>query len=68
LRAIRYRAFSHGWAFHSSLERNEVHISASIGISLFPADGQDAEALLKHADSAMYLAKERGRGNYQFFA
>jgi diguanylate cyclase (GGDEF)-like protein/PAS domain S-box-containing protein len=44
-----------------------VHISASIGISLYPRDGEDSEALLKNADMAMYHAKERGRGNFQFF-
>ncbi|NJO15284.1 MAG: EAL domain-containing protein [Thioploca sp.] len=45
----------------------EFYIGTSIGISLYPTDGQDVETLLKHADSAMYLAKAHGRGNYQFF-
>jgi len=44
-----------------------LHISGSIGISLFPKDGVDAESLIKSADIAMYHAKERGRGNFQFF-
>jgi diguanylate cyclase (GGDEF)-like protein/PAS domain S-box-containing protein len=44
-----------------------VHIGASIGISLYPRDGGDSETLLKSADMAMYHAKERGRGNFQFF-
>jgi diguanylate cyclase (GGDEF)-like protein/PAS domain S-box-containing protein len=44
-----------------------VHIGASIGISLYPRDGGDSETLLKNADMAMYHAKERGRGNFQFF-
>ena len=39
----------------------EIQVSASIGISLFPVDGDDAEALLKHADAAMYSVKETGR-------
>ncbi len=45
----------------------ELHISASIGISIYPEDGQDAETLIKCADTAMYHAKEKGRNNYQFF-
>jgi diguanylate cyclase (GGDEF)-like protein len=49
------------------IDQNEVHVSVSIGISVYPDDGQDAEALLKSADSAMYYAKENGRNNYKFF-
>ena len=45
----------------------ELRVSASIGISLFPEDGRDTEALLRNADSAMYHAKDMGRNNYQFF-
>ncbi len=44
-----------------------VQISGSVGISLFPSDGQDAATLLKNADTAMYLAKSRGKNNFQFF-
>jgi diguanylate cyclase (GGDEF)-like protein len=44
-----------------------VHVGTSIGISLYPRDGADSETLLKSADMAMYHAKERGRGNFQFF-
>lgn len=43
-----------------------VHSTPSIGISLYPHDGADPETLLKHADAAMYHAKERGRNNFQF--
>ncbi len=50
------------------LNDETVNVSASIGISLFPEDGQDAETLVKHADTAMYQAKARGRGCIQFFA
>ena len=46
---------------------HELHITTSIGVSLFPDDGQSAETLLKNADTAMYHAKERGRNNVQFF-
>jgi diguanylate cyclase (GGDEF)-like protein/PAS domain S-box-containing protein len=45
----------------------EVFISASIGISLFPADGEDAEELLKNADVAMYAAKGQGKNLYLFY-
>ncbi len=45
----------------------ELHTSCSIGAALFPRDGDTVEALLKHADLAMYAAKERGRGSFQFF-
>jgi PAS domain S-box-containing protein len=50
-----------------NLSDNEVFISASIGIALFPQDGGDAQTLSKNADIAMYQAKEEGRNNYQFF-
>jgi diguanylate cyclase (GGDEF)-like protein/PAS domain S-box-containing protein len=45
----------------------ELMVSASIGIALFPEDDTDAETLLRHADQAMYQAKEAGRNRYQFF-
>jgi diguanylate cyclase (GGDEF)-like protein/PAS domain S-box-containing protein len=45
----------------------EVHISASIGISMFPEDGQTKEALFQSADTAMYRAKVAGRNRYRFF-
>ena len=50
-----------------SIAGNELRINASIGISRYPNDGQDAESLLKSADTAMYYAKEKGRNNFQFF-
>lgn len=45
-----------------------INSSTSVGIALFPEDGEDAFTLLKHADAAMYRAKELGRNNFQFFA
>jgi len=50
------------------LDENEVFVTASIGISLFPQDGTDLESLLKNADAAMYHAKDAGRSNYQFYS
>ncbi len=50
------------------IEGHELHVAASIGISVFPADGADPEILLKHADLAMYQAKEAGRGQWQRFS
>ena len=50
-----------------SIAENELHITASIGISIYPDDGRDAETLIKCADTAMYHAKGKGRNNYQFF-
>ncbi|MGA2084760.1 MAG: EAL domain-containing protein [Terracidiphilus sp.] len=49
------------------VEGHTLQISASIGISLYPADGENAEALLQFADAAMYEAKKKGRGMYCFF-
>jgi diguanylate cyclase (GGDEF)-like protein/PAS domain S-box-containing protein len=58
IEAVRY-------PFH--IEGREFFITTSIGISLFPEDGTDAESLIKNADTAMYQAKELGRDNYQLF-
>ena len=46
---------------------NELYVTASIGISLYPDDGDNTELLLRNADSAMYQAKNEGRNNYQFY-
>jgi diguanylate cyclase (GGDEF)-like protein/PAS domain S-box-containing protein len=50
-----------------SIGGQDLHIDGSIGISVYPEDGEDAETLINHADTAMYHAKEQGRNNFQFF-
>lgn len=49
------------------LDGRDLHITTSIGISVFPQDGEDAETLIKNADTAMYQAKDNGRNGIQFF-
>ncbi|MBE9109826.1 EAL domain-containing protein [Nodosilinea sp. LEGE 07298] len=49
------------------LHNHELHVTASLGIALFPQDGQDMTTLLQNADAAMYRAKQQGRNNYQFY-
>jgi len=49
------------------IDNKSLDINASIGVSTYPSDGQDAEGLMNRADNAMYEAKEHGRNNYQFF-
>jgi diguanylate cyclase (GGDEF)-like protein/PAS domain S-box-containing protein len=51
-----------------NLMNEECRITASIGISVFPKDAEDEQSLLKNADIAMYLAKEEGKNNYQFYS
>jgi diguanylate cyclase (GGDEF)-like protein/PAS domain S-box-containing protein len=50
-----------------AIESHEVSITTSIGISIYPDDGETVDTLLKHADTAMYHAKDQGRNNYQFY-
>jgi diguanylate cyclase (GGDEF)-like protein len=50
-----------------TVEEHQLHLSGSIGISMYPEDGADVETLMRTADTAMYHAKEMGRGNFQFF-
>jgi diguanylate cyclase (GGDEF)-like protein/PAS domain S-box-containing protein len=50
-----------------SIDQHDLHVTTSIGMSVYPDDGLDAETLIKNADTAMYQAKENGRQSYQFF-
>ncbi len=51
-----------------TINEHELHLSASIGISIYPKDATEKQDLLKYADTAMYKAKEMGRDNYQFYS
>ena len=50
------------------LDTHELYVTASIGVAIYPADGEDADTLTKNADIAMYFAKEKGRDNYQRYS
>ena len=50
------------------LQGRECHVTASIGISIYPEDGRDAETLLKNADIAMYLVKQQGKNSFRFYS
>ncbi|HJV87384.1 MAG TPA: EAL domain-containing protein [Noviherbaspirillum sp.] len=60
-KALDVLAEPYHWGGH------DLHVSGSIGISVYPDDGNDVATLMRAADTAMYYAKEKGRGNYQFF-
>jgi diguanylate cyclase (GGDEF)-like protein len=51
-----------------AFEGREMRIATSVGISIYPDDGADPEELIKHADAAMYVAKEKGNNAFHFFA
>jgi len=51
-----------------SIEGHDIFASFSIGVSLYPEDGDNADTLIKHADMAMYQSKRRQKGSYQFFS
>ncbi len=49
------------------IDGRELFVTTSLGVSVYPSDGHDAETLVRNADSAMYRAKEQGRDNYQLY-
>jgi len=51
----------------TEIDSNEIHLTCSVGISLYPDDGEDADTLLKHAGTALYYAKLHGHNSYQFY-
>jgi diguanylate cyclase (GGDEF)-like protein/PAS domain S-box-containing protein len=57
----------HAVAEAHTIDQHDLHVTTSIGVSVYPDDGMDAETLVKNADTAMYQAKENGRQGYQFF-
>jgi diguanylate cyclase (GGDEF)-like protein/PAS domain S-box-containing protein len=50
------------------LANHEVYVTVSMGIAIYPTDGEDQQTLLKNADTAMYCAKEKGKNSYEFYA
>jgi diguanylate cyclase (GGDEF)-like protein/PAS domain S-box-containing protein len=65
--AITARRMLQAVAEAHSIDQHDLHVTTSIGVSVSPDDGLDAETLIKNADTAMYQAKESGRHGYQFF-
>ena len=65
--AITARRMLHAVAEAHPIDQHDLHVTTSIGVSVYPDDGLDAETLIKNADTAMYQAKENGRQSYQFF-
>lgn len=57
----------HSMAGKYLLQGHDLHVNTSMGVAVFPKDGDDIETLIKNADTAMYYAKEMGRGRFQFF-
>jgi diguanylate cyclase (GGDEF)-like protein len=65
--AIAARRILQAVAEPHTIDQHELHVTTSIGVSVYPNDGSDAETLIKNADTAMYQAKDNGRQSYQFF-
>jgi diguanylate cyclase (GGDEF)-like protein/PAS domain S-box-containing protein len=65
--AISARRMLQAVAESHAIDDQDLHVTTSIGVSIYPDDGMDAETLIKNADTAMYQAKENGRQGYRFF-
>jgi diguanylate cyclase (GGDEF)-like protein len=65
--AIAARRMLEAVAEPHSIDQHDLFVTASIGVSIYPEDGPDAETLIKNADTAMYQAKENGRQSFQYF-
>jgi diguanylate cyclase (GGDEF)-like protein len=65
--AVTARRMLDAVALPHCIDQHDLHVTASIGVSVYPDDGLDADTLIKNADTAMYQAKENGRRSFQFF-
>ena len=65
--AVAAKRFMDTMTAEFAVQGHSLVITCSLGISIFPEHGADAETLIKNADAAMYIAKDRGRNNFQFF-
>src|SRR6202034_2065753 len=65
--AVAARKILHAILESHSVDQHDLHVTTTIGVSIYPDDGLDAETLIKNADTAMYQAKENARQSYQFF-
>ena len=65
--AVAAQRLMDGLTAEMAIEGHALSVSCSLGISIYPEHGADSETLIKHADAAMYIAKDSGRNNFQFF-
>ncbi len=65
--AVAARKILHAVLESHSVDQHDLHVTTTIGVSIYPDDGLDAETLIKNADTAMYQAKEHARQSFQFF-
>jgi diguanylate cyclase (GGDEF)-like protein/PAS domain S-box-containing protein len=65
--AVAAQRLMDGLTAEMVIQGHSLSVSCSLGISIYPEHGADSETLIKHADAAMYTAKDNGRNNFQFF-